>query len=64
MEDKKHHPKEDTKKSVDELAKEQMTEDPETHHLPTEGKKPGEIENFKKSLKNNDENKDALKNQK
>lgn len=65
MNDKKQHPQnEDADKSVDELAKEQMTEDPETYHLPTDGKKPGEVEDFKKSLKNNEENKDELKNQK
>ncbi len=62
---KSESPKEQkTKTTVNKLAKEQMTEDPEMQHLPTEGKKPGEVEDFKKSLKNNDDNKHKLKTQK
>lgn len=61
---KQKQKKQEKKQSVNQLAKEQMTKDPEMQHLPTEGKKPGEIEDFKKSLKNNDDNKHKLKNQK
>ena len=45
-------------KTTDELAKEQLREEPEMHHLPTVGKKPGELEDFEKSLDNDPEKKE------
>lgn len=45
------------------LAEEQCKEEPEMHHLPTDGKKPGELEDFKKSLDNNPGKKEKTNNE-
>lgn len=43
------------KETTEEIAEDQKQEQPELHHLPTEGKKPGEVEDFKKSRNNVEE---------
>ena len=51
-------------KTTDKLAEEQKINEAEMHHLPTEGKKPGEVEDFKEGVKKNPKNKEKLKEQK
>ena len=46
------------KEQSEELANEQKQEQPELHHLPTEGKAPGELKDFEKSKSNVDKAKE------
>ena len=43
------------------LVKQQCEQEPEMYHLPTDGKKPGELEDFQKSLDNNPQKKERAK---
>lgn len=43
------------------LVKQQCEQEPEMYHLPTDGKKLGELEDFQKSLDNNPQKKEKAK---